>query len=97
MLLMPPATPALLVIFSRNHNYIAQRLLQLNEKGTYSDPPPSGDPAALMNQDDDIFNRARLVNCGHFMNIIISDYIGAILGLTKDGSDWALDPLSVSC
>ncbi|KAG9026836.1 hypothetical protein FRB95_008385 [Tulasnella sp. JGI-2019a] len=93
LLMMPPSTPALLIMFSRNHNYIATKLLQINERGTYTDPPPSDDPAALMTQDDDIFNKARLVNCGHFMNVILTDYIGAILGLPKDGNTWRLDPL----
>lgn len=92
---MPPSTAALLVVFSRNHNHIAERILQINENGAYSDPPSADDPAALMNQDDDIFNRARLVNCGHFVNIIFSDYVGAILGLIKDASTWRLDPLEV--
>ncbi|KAF9470894.1 heme peroxidase [Pholiota conissans] len=44
-------------------------------------------------QDDEIFNRTRLVNCGYFMNIILGDYVGAILGLVRDQSDWRLDPL----
>ncbi|KAG9014307.1 hypothetical protein FRB90_005401 [Tulasnella sp. 427] len=95
LLMMPPSTPAMLVMFCRNHNYIARRLLQLNERRTYTDPPPQNDPAALMTQDDDIFNRARLINCAHFANVILSDYIGAILGLTKEGNSWVLNPLEV--
>ncbi|KAG8842829.1 hypothetical protein FRB96_004714 [Tulasnella sp. 330] len=93
LLIMPPSTPALLIMFSRNHNYIATKLLQINERGTYRNPPPTDDPAALMNQDDEIFNKARLVNCGHFMNVILTDYIGAILGLPKTGNAWRLNPL----
>ncbi|KAG8952208.1 hypothetical protein FRC04_004915 [Tulasnella sp. 424] len=93
MLMMPPSTPALLIMFCRNHNFIARRLLQINERRTYTDPPPQNDPAALMTQDDDIFNRARLINCAHFTNVILSDYIGAILNLTKEGNTWSLNPL----
>ena len=48
------------------------------------------------NQDDEIFNRARLINCGWFMQIILRDYVGAILGLQRDGFDWRLNPLMVS-
>ena len=47
-------------------------------------------------QDDEIFSRSRLVNCGFFMQIILGDYVGAILGLVRDGLSWRLKPLEVS-
>jgi linoleate 10R-lipoxygenase len=47
-------------------------------------------------QDDEIFNRARLVNCGLFVQIILGDYVGAILGLARDGLTWRLNPMEVS-
>ena len=53
------------------------------------------DFSALAYQDNEIFNRARLINCGWFMQIILCDYVGAILGLQRDGFDWRLDPLAV--
>ncbi|CAE6443003.1 unnamed protein product [Rhizoctonia solani] len=166
LLLMPPAVSALLVMFCRNHNFIATKLLQINENRTFKDPeelkilsavspsektagapaqehgeghqagggghhgrewtdvtmtdsifshggtastayttPPGSrflglDTAAsrkprtpLEEQDHVIFNTARLINCGFFMHIIISDYIGAILGLTREGSSYSLNPL----
>ncbi|KAF9042906.1 heme peroxidase [Panaeolus papilionaceus] len=92
LLLMPPASCALLVLMNRNHNYIAQRILDINENGNLASPPPT-DAAAKKQQDDEIFHRARLVNCGYFMHIILGDYVGAILGLVRDGTDWRLDPL----
>jgi hypothetical protein len=49
-----------------------------------------------MAQDDEIFNRSRLVNCGLFMQIILGDYVGGILGLVRDGLTWRLNPLEVS-
>jgi len=49
-----------------------------------------------MAQDDEIFHRSRLVNCGLFMQIILGDYVGAILGLVRDGLTWRLNPLEVS-
>ncbi|KDQ09782.1 hypothetical protein BOTBODRAFT_507785 [Botryobasidium botryosum FD-172 SS1] len=91
LMLMPPAVSALLVVFCRNHNFIAERLLQVNEHGTYTWPAP-GDKQQMLKQDDEIFNIARLVNCGFFMSIILGDYIGAILGLTREGNSWSLDP-----
>ncbi|KAG9119113.1 hypothetical protein FRC07_006027 [Ceratobasidium sp. 392] len=162
LLFLPPAASALLVMFSRNHNYIVQKLYQINERGTFKDPeelkkmsPPSpksdnihinghgharydssstnateqsmvgsmfsvrSDGTAITSptgstflgtgkndvnysekkrspleeQDHILFNTARLINCGFFMNIIVSDYLGAILGLTRVGSSYSLNPL----
>ncbi|KAL5504779.1 hypothetical protein ACEPAH_7442 [Sanghuangporus vaninii] len=98
LLFMPPSVPALLVLFCRNHNYIASKLLTINEYGTYV----SGTALEELNeddkkaQDDEIFSRARLVNCGWFMQVILGDYVGAILGLVRDGCEWRLDPLAES-
>ena len=57
--------------------------------------PPPDDAAKRARQDEEIFQRARLVNTGFFMQIILRDYVGAILGLIRDGSPWRLDPLMV--
>jgi len=43
--------------------------LKINEKGTWADPTPT-DAKKRDRQDEDIFQTARLVNCGHFMSII---------------------------
>ncbi|KAJ7254701.1 heme peroxidase [Mycena haematopus] len=94
LLFMPPSAGALLVLLSRNHNYSAQKILEINEHGTYKTQFQS--KAEKDMQDDEIFNRARLVNCGYFMQIILGDYVGAILGLVRDGYSWRLDPLSQS-
>jgi hypothetical protein len=40
LLFLPPISCALLVLFSRNHNYIAQKLLEINERGRWTNPPP---------------------------------------------------------
>ncbi|KAJ7768506.1 heme peroxidase [Mycena metata] len=94
LLFMPPVVCALLVLLSRNHNFTAQKILEINERGTYKTTFTSD--AEKLAQDDEIFNRARLVNCGYFMQIILGDYVGAILGLVRDGYSWRLDPLSAS-
>ncbi|KAJ3831195.1 hypothetical protein F5878DRAFT_517165, partial [Lentinula raphanica] len=107
LLLMPPAACALLIVFYRNHNFIAQGILHINEWGTYtnsdslkaamknasSDQERQNTLRAIQAQDDEIFHRSRLVNCGFFMKVILGDYVGAILGLARDGSNWRLDPL----
>jgi hypothetical protein len=48
---------------------------------------------ALKKQDDDIFNRARLINCAFFMNAILGDYLSGILGTFREASEWCLNPL----
>lgn len=60
------------------------------------DPPPSNEDHCRKAQDEEIFQRARLVNTAYFMQIILRDYVGAILRLARDGSSWRLDPLAVS-
>ncbi|KJA25365.1 hypothetical protein HYPSUDRAFT_64946 [Hypholoma sublateritium FD-334 SS-4] len=94
LLVMPPASCALLVLFCRNHNFIAQRLLNINESGTYITNLNA--PQTMLQrfrQDEEIFNRARLVNCGYFTNILLGDYVGTILGLVRDQCSWRLNPL----
>lgn len=78
-------------VYSCYIQFIAERLLAINENGNFTNPPPS-DPEK---QEDELFQRARLVNCGFFMKLILGDYVGAILGLVRDGNTWRLDPLAV--
>ncbi|OSD00891.1 heme peroxidase [Trametes coccinea BRFM310] len=91
LIFVPPAASALLVLFSRNHNYIAERILAINERGRWSDPPPE-DKAKRALQDEEIFQIARLVNCGNFMAMIFGDYVAGFLGLSRDGSSWSMNP-----
>ncbi|TEB25040.1 heme peroxidase [Coprinellus micaceus] len=88
LLHMPPASCALLVLMSRNHNTWTSNDKQ---KAANDDEKPRN--KEMEAQDEEIFQRARLVNCGYFMHIILGDYVGAILGLVRDGSSWRLDPL----
>ena len=69
-------------------------LLSINEKKKWRDPDTlSADERKR--QDEEIFQRARLVNCAFFMQIILGDYVGAILGLVRDGRSWRLKILDV--
>ncbi|KZT00985.1 heme peroxidase [Laetiporus sulphureus 93-53] len=88
---LPPAASALLVIFSRNHNYIADMLLKINEKKKWRDPATLSE-AERAKQDEEIFQTARLVNCGHFMALIFGDYVAGFLGLGRDGCTWSMNP-----
>ncbi|KAN0138081.1 hypothetical protein V8E53_003970 [Lactarius tabidus] len=97
LLLLPPAVCTLLVLFSRNHNYIASKLLEINERQTYKKPEEitlddPERPKKISDQDEDIFQTARLINCGWFAGIIFSDYLSSILGLVRQGSRWSLNP-----
>lgn len=69
--------------------YIAEKIMSINEQGTFKSPD-SLDEKARLSQDEEIFQRTRLVNCGFFMQIILDDYVGAILGLSRDGYSWRL-------
>ncbi|KAF9039702.1 heme peroxidase [Hymenopellis radicata] len=94
LIFLPPAASALLVILNRNHNYVADMLLKINERGRWTDPPPT-DAKLRAQQDEEIFQTARLVNCGHFMGLIMSDYVAGFLGLSE-GNAWnmnAFDPI----
>ncbi|GAA5917978.1 hypothetical protein JCM8208_000715 [Rhodotorula glutinis] len=82
---------ALAVLFSRNHNDIAKRLFDVNEQGRYAEWD-SLDDEGKKRQDHDLFNTARNVNCGHFVNVILQDYIRVILNLSKTDSTWSLVP-----
>ncbi|PWN51004.1 heme peroxidase [Violaceomyces palustris] len=82
--MMPPATTAWVIMFSRSHNYIAKRLLEIDERNRF-------DGMTEQEKDDELFGLARLVNCGMFVQIILRDYIPTILNQTA--SDWFLDPL----
>ncbi|KAF9240691.1 heme peroxidase [Melanogaster broomeanus] len=74
--------------------YIARRLLEINERGTWVDPstlPPNSHK--LIKQEEEIFQIARLCNCAWFAAVIFSDYLATILGLVRQGSSWSLAPL----
>ncbi|EJU01026.1 linoleate diol synthase [Dacryopinax primogenitus] len=90
LLFMPPTTAVLLVLLCRNHNYIAEKILSINENGNFQNPPPQ-DEVAKRAQDDEIFERTRLVNCGFFARVVLYDYVGGILGMTRDGSSFRLN------
>lgn len=71
-----PGVAALLVLFSRNHNFIARVLFDLNEDDRFSTARFT--PAEI---DERLFQTARLINCGCYINLILHDYIRMIFGL----------------
>ncbi|CAG8680462.1 12861_t:CDS:2, partial [Acaulospora colombiana] len=61
IILQPPGVCSFLILFSRNHNYIAKRLLQINERERFSVKNPN-DKEELKVQDENLFQTARLIN-----------------------------------
>lgn len=91
LFMMPPAITTLLTLLNRNHNFIAENIFKENEKGTYK-PWEELDNDAKKKQDEEIFHISKLINCAFFANIVLHDYLRAILGLTRSKSTWVLDP-----
>jgi hypothetical protein len=91
LMLLPPACCVILVCFNRNHNFIARKIYEINERETYADPSTLSKEARAT-QDEDIFQTARLCNIAWFGAIVFSDYFSAILGLVRSGSSWSLNP-----
>ncbi|GAA5921037.1 hypothetical protein JCM1841_005069 [Sporobolomyces salmonicolor] len=88
---MPPSVVAVLVVFSRNHNFIADMLFKINERGKYK-PLDQLDDAGKKAQDESLFQIARLVNCGWFLQVVVQDYIRTILNINQTESTWSLAP-----
>ncbi|KAM0326950.1 hypothetical protein ACHAQA_006071 [Verticillium albo-atrum] len=93
---MPPAVGVLLVMFNRFHNNVAENLAAINEAGRFTPPSPAleGDAAALAwkKYDNDLFQTARLVTSGLYINITLVDYVRNIINLNRTNTTWTLDP-----
>jgi len=73
--------------------------LEINERKTWQDPDaiPADTPnraEVIIQQEEEIFQIARSINCGWFGFVVFSDYFSAILGLVRQGNTWSLDPFS---
>jgi cytochrome P450 len=47
---------------------------------------------ALKQQDEDLFQTARLVTCGLYINFVLNDYLRTIVNLNRVDTTWTLDP-----
>lgn len=90
----PPGVSALLICFNRYHNYVAQQLKSINEGNRFPDLGSKPSKTAIAKLDNDLFQTARLVTCGLYINITLNDYVRAILNLNRSKSTWTLDPRS---
>ncbi|KAI9661338.1 MAG: hypothetical protein M1831_003071 [Alyxoria varia] len=90
----PPGVGALLVMFNRWHNHIAENIAEINEAGRFSKPTGKNhhDPKCWERYDEDLFQTARLVTCGLYIHVILHDYIRTIINLNRTDKLWYLDP-----
>ena len=89
----PMGVGVLLIMFNRFHNDIATKLPMINEGGRFT-KPADADKHGLKKYDNDIFQTARLITCGLYINCILKDYVRVILNLNRTNSVWDLDPRS---
>lgn len=59
ILALPPAVAVMIIMYSRFHNYAAKTLAAINEGGRFTVADKS-DAAAMKQQDEDLFQVARL-------------------------------------
>ncbi|KAK2798076.1 hypothetical protein FQN51_007895 [Onygenales sp. PD_10] len=86
----PPGANVLLVLYNRFHNYVAETLLLINEGGRFT--LRGDDEAAHAQLDEDLFQTARLIVGGLYINISLHDYLRAITNTHHSDSTWTLDP-----
>lgn len=92
----PPGVCILLIMFNRFHNHVAKNLATINEGGRFT--KPQGDKAdeevaqAWKKYDEELFQTARLVTSGLYINITLVDYVRNIINLNRVDSAWTLDP-----
>lgn len=77
-----PTIVIIVVLFSRNHNYIAKRLLEKNENYRFTNVNGKNSTQYTDDQKDEmIFQTARLINGACYANLIIHQYLKTILGI----------------
>ncbi|KAI2640055.1 linoleate diol synthase [Xylaria nigripes] len=92
----PPGVSVILIMFNRFHNYVAGNLARINEGGRFTPPPPGLSDeqaaAAWKKYDNDLFQTARLITSGLYINITLVDYVRNIVNLHRSNTTWTLDP-----
>ena len=92
----PPGVCVLLIMFNRFHNHVARNLAAINETSRFAKPPVSlaeeAAAAAWKKYDEDLFQTARLITSGLYINITLVDYVRNIVNLNRVDSQWTLDP-----
>ncbi|CAK7274991.1 hypothetical protein SEPCBS119000_006456 [Sporothrix epigloea] len=97
---MPPGVSVILIMFNRFHNYVAENLAAINEGNRFTRPTGSPDDVSLDDRakaawakyDNDLFQTARLVTSGLYINITLVDYVRNIVNLNRSDTTFTLDP-----
>ncbi|GJC85452.1 psi-producing oxygenase A [Colletotrichum liriopes] len=96
---MPPGVCVILIMFNRFHNHVAEHLAAINEGNRFA---PPGDnlteenaAKAWKKYDEDLFQTARLVTSGLYINITLVDYVRNIL--LGGGGKGELSPQELAC
>ncbi|KAJ4291264.1 hypothetical protein N0V88_006265 [Collariella sp. IMI 366227] len=93
---MPPGVGVLLIMFNRVHNHVCDNLRAINEDGKFTPPSATLEgeraAAAWKKYDNDLFQTARLVTSGLYINITLLDYVRNIVNLNRVDTSWTLDP-----
>ncbi|KAL3448255.1 heme peroxidase [Aspergillus insuetus] len=94
---LPAASGVVLIMLNRFHNYVAKQLAAINENNRFKKPEsetldPAEARAAMAKYDNDLFQTARLITCGMYINITLYDYLRTIINLNRDNTTWNLDP-----
>ncbi|KAH8587872.1 prostaglandin G/H synthase 2/cyclooxygenase 2, pgh2/cox2 [Bisporella sp. PMI_857] len=95
LLAQPPGINVMLIMYSRFHNYVADVLLKINENGRFTLQPYKTEEEkkkALEKQDNDLFQTARLIVGGLYINICLHDYLRGLTNTHHSNSTWTLDP-----
>jgi hypothetical protein len=83
-------------MFNRFHNHVATTLADINEGGRFTKPaadlPEDKAAAAWKAYDEELFQTARLVTSGLYINITLIDYVRNIINLNRADTTWTLDP-----
>lgn len=93
-----------LIMYSRFHRYVAKPLLSLNENGRISMPPQEFNDqiegedkkdareTAYRKRDEDLFQAAKLITCGLYIDISIHDYPKVLMRRHVMNTSWTPDP-----
>ena len=84
--IQPAGVTALLVLFNRNHNYLAAKLLDIDEHTRFSSLHDE-------ERDEALFQTARLINQRTYVNVVLHDYLRVVLGVNRVRSSWTLNVL----
>ncbi|KAF2150654.1 heme peroxidase [Myriangium duriaei CBS 260.36] len=96
LLAQPPGVNVMLVMYNRFHNYCADILYKINEGNKFPAPDDSFTEeertAHEKKLDEDLFQTARLVTGGLYINICLHDYLRGLTNAHHSDTTWTLDP-----